>query len=63
MPFFNALLRLFDEFAVKFEKKGFVLLGFFEAGFTYIFSKKPIAGLELIGVDYLRGALEALKLC
>jgi TRAP-type C4-dicarboxylate transport system substrate-binding protein len=38
--------RLFDEFAVKFEKKGFVLLGFFEAGFTYIFSKKPIAGLE-----------------
>ncbi|MEC9376342.1 MAG: DNA repair protein RadA [Pseudomonadota bacterium] len=24
--------------------------------------KKPIAGLELIGVDYLKGALEALKL-
>jgi TRAP-type transport system periplasmic protein len=38
--------RLFDEFAAKFEKKGFVLLGFFEAGFTYIFSKKPVGGLD-----------------
>ncbi len=25
--------------------------------------KKPIKGIELIGVDYLRGALESLKLC
>jgi len=32
---------LFDHFAKQFEKKGFVLLGFFEAGNTYIFSKIP----------------------
>jgi TRAP-type C4-dicarboxylate transport system substrate-binding protein len=38
--------RLFEDFASKFEEKGFVLLGFFEAGFTYIFSKKPITGLD-----------------
>ncbi len=33
---------LFDHFAAQFEKKGYVLLGFFEAGFTYIYAKKPL---------------------
>ena len=33
---------LFDHFAEQFEKKGLVLLGFFEAGNTYIFSKTPL---------------------
>ena len=33
---------LFDEFAARFEKKGYVLLGFFEAGFTYVFSGRPL---------------------
>ena len=32
---------LFEHFTAQFEKKGFVLLGFFEAGNTYIFSKIP----------------------
>jgi TRAP-type C4-dicarboxylate transport system substrate-binding protein len=32
---------LFEYFAGQVEKKGFVLLGFFEAGNTYIFSKIP----------------------
>jgi TRAP-type C4-dicarboxylate transport system substrate-binding protein len=33
---------LFDDFSRRFDAKGYVLLGFFEAGFTYIFSSKPI---------------------
>lgn len=33
---------LFEYFTEQFEKKGLVLLGFFEAGNTYIFSKKQI---------------------
>jgi TRAP-type C4-dicarboxylate transport system substrate-binding protein len=36
---------LFDEFARRFEAKGYVLLGFFEAGFTYIFTSRPIEGV------------------
>ncbi len=35
--------RMFDIFAGKFEKKGFVLLGFAEAGFVYLFSKNDIS--------------------
>jgi TRAP-type C4-dicarboxylate transport system substrate-binding protein len=38
----------FDHFAQQYEQKGFILLGFFEAGFTYIFSKKPLTNLKEI---------------
>jgi TRAP-type C4-dicarboxylate transport system substrate-binding protein len=37
---------LFDEFAADFEKKGFVLLGFAEAGFVYFFSKVHMSGSQ-----------------
>lgn len=37
---------LFDEFGAAFEKKGFVLLGFAEAGFVYFFSSQPIGGAD-----------------
>lgn len=33
---------LFDAFSAAFEKKGFVLLGFAEAGFVYFFSAQPL---------------------
>jgi len=33
---------LFDEFSSAFEKKGFILLGFAEAGFVYFFSSQPL---------------------
>lgn len=33
---------LFDDFSRRFDAKGYVLLGFFEAGFTYIYSSKPM---------------------
>jgi TRAP-type transport system periplasmic protein len=33
---------LFDDFSHRFEAKGYVLLGFAEAGFVYFFSKQPI---------------------
>ena len=33
---------LFDDFSRRFDAKGYVLLGFFEAGFTYIYSSKPL---------------------
>ena len=33
---------LFDKFSADFEKKGFVLLGFAEAGFVYFFSAQPL---------------------
>ncbi len=33
---------LFDEFSAAFEKKGFILLGFAEAGFVYFFSSQPL---------------------
>ncbi len=33
---------LFDHFASQFESKGFVLLGFFEAGYAYFYSKTPL---------------------
>ena len=35
---------LFDELSADFEKKGFVLLGFAEAGFVYFFSKVRMSG-------------------
>jgi len=38
--------KMFDIFAEKFEKKGYVLLGFAEAGFVYLFSKKEISSTE-----------------
>lgn len=34
---------LYDEFAAKFARKGYVLLGFVEAGFVYLFSRIPMA--------------------
>jgi len=36
---------LYDEFARKFEKAGYVLLGWTEVGFVYVFGKKPIYSL------------------
>lgn len=35
--------KLYDQFAKAFEKKGFVLLGFAEAGFVYFYSRQNIA--------------------
>jgi TRAP-type transport system periplasmic protein len=40
--------RLFDQFAAEFEKKGYVLLGFAEAGFVYFYSKKSLVGPEAL---------------
>ena len=40
--------RLFDRFSAEFEKKGYVLLGFAEAGFVYFYSKKPLKGPEAL---------------
>ncbi len=37
---------LFDYFAQKFSEKGFVLLGWAEVGFVYVFTDKPIYGLD-----------------
>jgi len=34
--------RMFDYFAQRFEEKGYVLLGFAEAGFVYVFSQRPL---------------------
>lgn len=44
--------KLFDEFAAGFEDKGFVLLGFAEAGFVYLFSSVKMSGPE--GFDPLK---------
>jgi TRAP-type C4-dicarboxylate transport system substrate-binding protein len=38
--------KLFDYFAAKFEERGFILLGWAEVGFVYIFTNKPIYGLQ-----------------
>lgn len=35
--------QMFGDFSKKFEQKGFVLLGFAEAGFVYLFSKNDIS--------------------
>ena len=37
------LNRFHDNFSKAFEKKGYVLLGWAEVGFVYVFSQKPIA--------------------
>ena len=34
--------KMFDDFSARFEEKGYVLLGFAEAGFVYLFSKQRI---------------------
>lgn len=38
--------RLYDHFAAKFADKGFVMLGFAEAGFVYFFSKSSLSAPE-----------------
>ncbi len=40
--------RLYNEFSSGFEKKGYVLLGFAEAGFVYFFSKKNLSNPETL---------------
>ncbi len=37
--------QLFDEFSQKFRQKKFILLGWTEVGFVYVYSKKPIYNL------------------
>ncbi len=37
---------LFDDFSAKFEKKNFILLGWAEVGFVYIFTKKPVTSIQ-----------------
>lgn len=36
--------KLYDEFSAGFAKRGYILLGFVEAGFVYFFSKKNMSG-------------------
>jgi TRAP-type transport system periplasmic protein len=36
--------KLYNEFSEDFEKSGYILLGFVEAGFVYFFSKKTMSG-------------------
>lgn len=38
--------QYFDYFSKKFEEKGFILLGWAEVGFVYVFTNKPINALE-----------------
>jgi len=38
--------QFFDYFSEKFEEKGFILLGWAEVGFVYVFTNKPIKDLE-----------------
>ena len=38
--------NLFDYFAKKFEEKGFVLLGWAEVGFVYVFTNQPVTSLK-----------------
>ncbi|WP_319525300.1 TRAP transporter substrate-binding protein DctP [uncultured Desulfosarcina sp.] len=38
--------RMFDDFAARFEEKGYVLLGFAEAGFVYLFSQRPMNSVD-----------------
>lgn len=38
--------KLFTTFEIMFKEKGFILLGWAEVGFVYIFSNKPITSLE-----------------
>ena len=42
---------LYDYFAQKFDEKGFILLGWAEVGFVYVYTNKPINSLEdMVGV-------------
>ena len=38
--------KFFEEFAKGFEKKGFILLGWADVGFVYVFSNSPVKKLE-----------------
>jgi TRAP-type C4-dicarboxylate transport system substrate-binding protein len=38
--------QYFDYFSKKFDEKGFILLGWAEVGFVYVFTNKPINALE-----------------
>jgi TRAP-type C4-dicarboxylate transport system substrate-binding protein len=38
--------KMFDGFAARFEERGYVLLGFAEAGFVYLFSKQRIDSVD-----------------
>jgi TRAP-type transport system periplasmic protein len=40
--------KLYDEFAADLEKCGYILLGFAEAGFVYIFSKTDVSGPDWV---------------
>jgi TRAP-type C4-dicarboxylate transport system substrate-binding protein len=43
--------KLFDYFAQKFEEQGYILLGWAEVGFVYMFSNQPINSFEdIIGI-------------
>ncbi len=37
---------LYDEFSRKFEERGFIILGWADVGFAYVFAQKPIRTLE-----------------
>jgi TRAP-type transport system periplasmic protein len=37
---------LFEDFVSRFDGKGYVLLGFFEAGFTYLYTREPIEAVD-----------------
>ena len=39
---------LFEEFSAGFEKKGYVLLGFVEAGFVYFFARSNLSGTDAL---------------
>ena len=41
--------RLFHRFAEEFQKKGYVLLGFVEAGFVYFYAKSDLSGTDALG--------------
>jgi len=40
---------LFDRFEKGFNKKGYILLGFAEAGFVYFYAKSNLSGVEALG--------------
>jgi TRAP-type C4-dicarboxylate transport system substrate-binding protein len=43
--------KLFDYFAQKFEQQGYILLGWAEVGFVYVFSNEPIHSFkDIIGI-------------
>ncbi len=38
--------KFYDRFAKRFEEKGYILLGWAEVGFVYIFANTPLHNLE-----------------